>query len=138
MRFMMIVKANRKFEAGEPPNPKLIATIAEHGEKLRQAGILLSTGGLLPTSKGARIQADGGKLNVIDGPFAETKELVGGFAIMKVNSREEAIELGKTFMQLHVDVLGPEYDGQLEIRQMMDVPTCLEEFAAAQAETVNS
>jgi hypothetical protein len=137
MRFMMIVKATRRSEAGEPPDSKLIATISEHAEKMRQAGTLLSSGGLLPSSAGARIQVGGGRLNVIDGPFAETKELAGGFAILKANSREEAIEMGKSFMQIHVDVLGPEYEGQLEIRQMMDAPNCAEAYAAAEAETVS-
>ena len=60
----------------------------------------------------------GGNLNVVDGPFAEAKEVIGGFGILKANSKAEAIELGKAFMQVHVDVLGPEYEGELEIRQM--------------------
>ena len=103
---------------------------------MREAEILLESGGLLPSSKGARIQVGGGKLNVVDGPFAETKELVGGFAIMKADSRDEAIEMGKAFMQIHVDVLGPEYEGQLEIRQLMDAPNCAEQYAEAEQEAI--
>lgn len=136
MRFMMIVKANKNYEAGEMPNPELLARIGQHAEKLREAGILLESGGLLPSSKGARIEVGGGRLDVVDGPFAETKELVGGFAIMKADSRDEAIEMGKAFMQLHVDVLGEEYEGQLEIRQLMDAPSCAEHYAAAEQELV--
>jgi hypothetical protein len=77
-------------------------------------------GGLLPSSKGARVRVGGGKLTVTDGPFGEAKELIGGYAIFRVKSREEAIELGKGFMKLHADVLGPSYEGELEIRQMAD------------------
>jgi hypothetical protein len=66
------------------------------------------------------VKAAGGKLTVTDGPFAETKELIGGFAVLEASSREDAIRLGKEFMQLHVDVLGPAYEGTLEVRQMFD------------------
>jgi hypothetical protein len=118
MQFMMIVKADARYEAGEPINPALIAAINELREKMTRSGILLQTGGLLPSSKGARVKASGGKLSVVDGPFTETKELVGGFAIMEAASKEEAIRLGKEFMQVHVDVLGPSYEGMLEVRPM--------------------
>ncbi|MGZ4787107.1 MAG: YciI family protein [Terriglobales bacterium] len=137
MRFMMMMKSTKESEEGAPLNPKLMAAIAKHSEEARQAGILLSSGGLLPSSKGARIQVGGGKVNVIDGPFAETKELIGGFAILKANSREEAIEMGKAFMQLHVEVLGPAYEGQMEIRQMMDAPEAAEYSTTAETQTVS-
>ena len=74
----------------------------------------------MPSSAGARILVSGGTLRVIDGPFAEAKELIGGFAILKADSKEEAIRLGKIFMQLHIDTLGPSYESELEIRQMHD------------------
>jgi hypothetical protein len=70
---------------------------------------------------GAKIRAGKGKLKVTDGPFSEAKEIVGGYAVMRFNSREEAIESGKRFMQLHLDILGPSYEGELEIRQMADL-----------------
>ena len=120
MRYMMIVKANPKYEAGAPPEAELVAAIGKHSQKLIDAGILLQAGGLLPSSQGTRIGVTRGKLSVTDGPFTEAKELVGGFAIMELPSREEAIRLGKEFMQIHVDVLGPEYTGTLEIRPMFD------------------
>ena len=122
MRFMMIVKADRNYEAGMPPSPELMAAIGKLSEDNAKAGILLGAGGLLPTSHGARIRVGSGKkLTVLDGPFAETKEIVGGYAILKANSREEAIELGKQFMKLHADVLGPSYEGELEVRPMQDM-----------------
>ena len=73
----------------------------------------------MPTSKGAKVEVANGKTSVIDGPFAETKELIGGFAILEAASKAEAIEMGKAFMQLHADILGPTYEGVMEIRQMM-------------------
>ena len=96
MRFMMIVKADPSYEAGGPPNPALLAAIGKLSEEMTKAGVLLQSGGLLPSSKGARVRASGGKLTVTDGPFAETKELIGGFAILEAASKEEAIQLGKS------------------------------------------
>ncbi len=124
MKFMMIVKANKEYEAGMPPDPKLIEVIGKYSQEMAEKGILLSNGGLLPSSKGARIKVTGGKMMVTDGPFAETKELVGGFAILEANSKEHAVELGKQFMQLHVDTLGTKYDGDLEVRPMWGPEGC--------------
>lgn len=121
MRFMMLVKANPDYEAGKPPSPELMAEVARLGEEQMKKGNLLMTGGLHPSSAGARIYVSGETLTVKDGPFSETKELVGGFAIMQCRSREEAIEQGKVFMQLHARVLGPTYEGQLEIRQLAEM-----------------
>ena len=118
MRYMMLVKGNKDYEAGVPPKKELMEAIAKHGAELAKAGILLDTGGLMPSSKGARVLASGGHLNVIDGPFAEAKEVIGGFGILRANSKQDAIRLGKIFMQIHVDTLGPGYEGELEIRQM--------------------
>jgi hypothetical protein len=121
---MMIVKANKDYEAGRPPSPELMAAIGKLTEEGMKSGVVLSNGGLLPSAKGARIRVGGGKLTVTDGPFAETKELVGGFAIIQANSRQEAIEEGSRFMQIHADVLGPSYEGELEVRQMYDSADC--------------
>ncbi len=120
MRFMMMVKGDEKYEAGTPPSPELMAAIGKLEKQDRQAGIVLESGGLLPSSKGAKIRAGRGKLTVIDGPFSEAKELIGGYAIIRAGSKQEAIEHGKRFMQVHVDVLGASYQGELEIRQLMD------------------
>jgi hypothetical protein len=120
MRFMMIVKADPGYETGRPPDPALIAAIGKLSEDMTKRGVLLQSGGLLPSSKGARVKVSEGKMSVTDGPFAETKELIGGFAILDAASKEEAIRLGTEFMQLHVDVLGQSYEGTLEIRPMFD------------------
>jgi hypothetical protein len=120
MRVMMIVKSTKDSEAGKPLNPKLNAAIQKMAEEARQNGSMIDAGGLLPSSQGTRIRVSGGKTSVIDGPFAETKELVGGYAIFEVKSRQEAIESGKRFMQVHADILGPAYEGELEIRPLMD------------------
>lgn len=120
MRFMMIVKADKEFEEGRPPNPALMAAIAKLADEATARGRMVAAGGLLPSSQGVRIRVSGGKTSVIDGPFAETKELVGGFAIFDLDSKEEAIESGRQFMQVHADILGPSYEGELEIRPMFD------------------
>ena len=120
MRFMMIVKADKNYEAGAPPKPELMAAIGKLSEEMIKAGVLLDMGGLLPSSKGARINVKLGKLTVTDGPFSEAKELIGGYAILQAGSKAEAIEHGRRFMSVHRDTLGPEYVGELEIRQLMD------------------
>jgi hypothetical protein len=99
-----------------------MAAVGKLSEEMIKAGVLLDMGGLLPTSKGALINVRKGKLTVTDGPFSEAKEVIGGYAVLQCKSKEEAIERGRRFMQLHADVLGPSYDGELEIRQMPDVP----------------
>jgi hypothetical protein len=120
MQFMMMMKCPKGKEAGNPPDPRVIEAIEKHSAEARKAGILLSTGGLLSSAKGALIQVANGKANVIDGPFAETKELIGGFAILKADSKEDAVRMGREFMQLQIDILGPSYEGEMEIRQMWD------------------
>jgi len=124
MQFMMMVKADKDYEAGVPPNPQLLAAIGKLTDDMVKAGVLVNTGGLLPSSNGARVRVSRGKLSVTDGPFAETKELIGGYAIVKAASREEAIQLGRRFMELHAAILGPSYDGECEIRQLFDGPGC--------------
>lgn len=120
MRFMMMVQANEQSEAGLPPSPEMMAAMGKHTEEMMKAGVVLETGGLLPTSKGARIHLAGGKVSVYDGPFAEAKEVIGGYAIIRATSKEAAIEHGKRFMALHAEVLGPSYESRLEIRQLAD------------------
>jgi hypothetical protein len=97
-----------------------MAAIGRHTEDMIKAGVVLETGGLLPSFAGARVTVTRGNLAVIDGPFAETKELIGGYAIVQADSKDHAIELGKHFMKLHAEILGPSYEGELEIRQLVD------------------
>ena len=92
MRFMIIVKASKDSEAGVLPDHKLLAEMGKFNEELVNAGIMLAGEGLQPSSKGARVKFSGTKRTVIDGPFAETKELIAGFWLWKVKSKEEAIE----------------------------------------------
>jgi ketosteroid isomerase-like protein len=127
MRFMMMVTGGKDYEAGLPPKPELIAAIGKLSQDMAQAGVLLETGGLLPTSRGARVRVAGGRVFVTDGPFTETKEHIGGYAIVQTKSREEAVELGKEFMELHARVLGSSYDGECEVRQMFDAAECTPE-----------
>jgi len=92
MRFMVMVKANKDSESGALPDPQILADMGKFNEELMKAGVLLAGEGLHPSSKGARVRFSGTKRTVIDGPFAESKELVAGFWLLQVKSREEAIE----------------------------------------------
>ena len=92
MRVMVLVKASKESEAGEMPSWELLTEMGKFNEELVKAGVMLAGEGLHPSSKGARVRFDGAKRTVVDGPFAETKELVAGFWVWKVKSREEAIE----------------------------------------------
>ena len=120
MRFMMIVKASQESEAGMMPGEQLLASMAKYNEELVKAGVMLDGSGLKPSSKGARIKYSGDKRTVIDGPFAETKELVAGFWVIQVKSKEEAIEWAKRV---------PFEDGEVEIRQFFE----LEDFPQGDA-----
>ena len=124
MRFMMLVKGNSDYEAGKPPSPELMEAIGALAEKGFRDGTLIEQGGLLPSSAGALIRVKDGKVRVIDGPFAEARELIGGYAILEVDSRAEAIRMGSEFMDLHARVLGPSFEGELEMRQLFEPPPC--------------
>ena len=124
MKFMLISYATKDWEAGAAPDPRLLAAIPRLWEKMPKGGAILGTGGLAPSSMGAKVRVSGGKVLVTDGPFAETKEIVGGYAIVDVSSMEEAISISKGFFQLHVDVLGPSYEGGGEIRPMFHQEEC--------------
>jgi len=96
MKFMMIVKANQESEAGAMPDEKVLSAMARYNEDLVRAGVLLDLSGLAPSSQGARVRfSAGGKRSVIDGPFTEAKELIAGYWVIQVKSREEALEWAK-------------------------------------------
>jgi len=118
---MLMMKADNAYEAGQPPNPALMAAMGPYVEKMAKSGVLLETGGLCPSARGTRVALAGDSVTITDGPFAETKELIGGYAIVEVPSKEEAIRITREFLQLHRDVLGPGYSGVSEIREMMGV-----------------
>jgi hypothetical protein len=114
MRFMVMVKATKDSEAGVMPSQQLLAEMGKFNEELVKAGVMLAGEGLHPSSKGARIKFSGTKRTVVDGPFSETKELVAGFWLWQVKSREEAIEWVKRCPNPHAD------DGEIEIRQVFE------------------
>ena len=120
MQFMMIVKANADYEAGIPPSPALIERIGKLSEEMTKAGALISTGGLQPSANGARLSYAGGKRTLTDGPFAEAKEVIGGYAIVEAASKAEAIALADRFAQAHVDA--GVLDMDMEIRPMWSHP----------------
>ena len=116
MRFMAIVKANKDSEAGAMPKAELLKAMGDFNEKMAKAGVLLAGEGLQPSSKGARIRFDHGKRTVIDGPFAETKELVAGFWLLQVRSKEEAIE----WIKRSPAPFGDDEVSEIEIRQVFE------------------
>jgi len=120
MRFMIIVKATKDSEAGAMPSQQLLADMGKFNEELAKAGILLAGDGLQPSSKGTRVRFSGTKRTVIDGPFAETKELIAGFWLWKVKSKEEAIQWVKRCPN---PMPG---DSEIEIRQVFEA----EDFGA--------
>ena len=121
MRFMIIVRATEQSEAGALPDQKLLADMGQFNEALVKAGVMLAGEGLQPSSKGARVRFSGDRRTVVDGPFAETKELIAGFWIWKVKSKEEAIEWVKRCPNPFIGI-----DSEIEIRQIFET----EDFAA--------
>src|SRR5882672_2398547 len=113
MRFMVIVKANKDSEAGALPSKKMLTEMGKFNEELGKAGVLLAGEGLQASSKGVRVRYSNGKFKVIDGPFAETKELIAGFCLIQANSREEAIEWAKRV---------PFQEGEVEVRPLFELP----------------
>ena len=115
MRFMILVKADKNSEAGIMPSQELLAAMGKYNEELVQAGVLLAGEGLHPSSKGARVKFSGAQRTVIDGPFAETKELIAGFWLWQVQSKEEAIEWVKRCPNPM-----PGTEAEIEIRQVFE------------------
>jgi hypothetical protein len=122
MRFMVIVKANKDSEAGVLPDEKLLAEMGKYNEELANAGVMLAGEGLQSSSKGARVKFSGKKRSVTDGPFAETKELIAGFWLIRAKSKEEAIEWVKR---------APFQEGELEIRQVAEAEDFGDELTPA-------
>jgi hypothetical protein len=120
MRFIVMVKATRESEAGAPPDQKIMTEMGRFNEELVKAGVLLAAEGLHPSSKGARVRFSGDQRTVIDGPFAETKELIAGFWLLQVQSKEEVIEWMKRCPNPF------EGESEIEIRQVFEA----EDFGA--------
>lgn len=119
MRFMSIVKSSEANRLGPPPQA-LMEAIGRLGEEATKAGAMVDMGGLLPSAMGTRLRLSGGKLTVTDGPFSEAKEVIGGYAVFSVNTKSEAIEWARRFMDLHKQHW-PGWEGEAELRQMVDV-----------------
>src|SRR3954447_25351437 len=122
MRFMVMVKATEESEAGQMPSQELLAEMGRYNEELVKAGVMVAGEGLHPSSKGVRVRFDGANRRVIDGPFAETKELVAGFWIFQVKSLEEAVEWVKRCPN---PMQGP---SEIEIRQIFEAEDFGDEF----------
>jgi hypothetical protein len=116
MRFMTLVKSA---ENSGPPPKELMDAIAKLGEESAKAGILVEMGGLAPSAAGARVRVSRRRVTVVDGPFSEAKEVVGGYAVLQVQSKEQAIEETRRFMELHAKYW-PSWEGETEIRQVFD------------------
>ena len=125
MRFMIMVKGNKDSEAGVRPEEKLFSEMADYHEQLAKAGVLLDASGLQPTSNGFRVRYSGGRRTVVDGPFTESKELIAGYTLIQVKSREEALEWAKRFPA----PFGEHADAEIEVRQLYE----LEDFGPSDA-----
>ena len=126
MRFMMLVKADKNTEAGVMPEEKLIAEMTRYNEELAKAGVLLDLAGLQPSSKGARVKfSPGGTRTVVDGPFAKTDDLIAGYWLIQVKSKDEAIEWAKRAPAPH----GDGAESEIEVRQLFE----LEDFGPSDA-----
>ena len=117
MRFMILVKATRDSEAGKQPDESLFAEMAAYHEALAKAGVLLDGAGLKPSSNGWRIRYSGEKRTVVDGPFAESKELVAGYTLIETKTREEAFEWARRFPNPAVD----QGDAEIEVRPLFEL-----------------
>ncbi len=115
MRFLMLVKHG---ENPEPPPPEFLAAMAKMGEDAAKSGTMIASGGLVPISKSTRVRLARGQVTAIDGPYTEAKEVVGGFAMFELKSKEEAIEGARSFMELHRKYW-PGWEGETEIRQVL-------------------
>jgi hypothetical protein len=120
MRFLMLYKPAdvARMEAGLPPSPEEMARMGKLIEEQMRSGALLATEGCGPTAKGAKVQLFKGKLNVIDGPFTEAKEIIGGLAIMRASSKQEAIQQARDFLEFAGD-------GEVEVREIYDPENCM-------------
>jgi hypothetical protein len=117
MRFMIIVKATKESEAGVMPKEDLIGSMARYHEELAKAGALLDGSGLQPSSKGFRVNYTGAKRTVVDGPFTEAKELIAGYTLIQVKSRDEALEWARRFP----NPVGEGQDAEIEVRQLFEL-----------------
>jgi hypothetical protein len=120
MQFLMLIKIanNTEYEAGTRPPPELEAAMGELMGEWSKTGALVSAAGLQPTSKGARLRLNAGKVHTSDGPFAEAKEVIGGFLLLEARDKASAVELTRQFVELHGRVLGADFQLECEVRAL--------------------
>jgi hypothetical protein len=133
MRFMMMIKTDEQSEAGTMPDPKVFEAMGQFNQALIDSGALLAAEGLAPTSKGAKVKFGGGKPTVTDGPFAEAKELIAGYWLIRANSKDEAVEWAKRCFRTVDEIAGPVGGdtGEIEVRQLFE----LEDFPVQESES---
>jgi len=129
MRFMMTIKMDAA--TAFAPTPQLMEAIDGFTKEMAAAGVLVETGGMASSAKITHITASGGRLSVTDGPHTESKEIVGGYAIIQVQSREEALEIGRRFMEIHNRILGPAFTADSEVQEMFPIPLTAAQGARA-------
>ncbi len=115
MRFMLVTSPRQGGEPSGPPDPRLVAAIDRLCDEMSRAGVLLETGGMGPTT---RMRLGGGEIRIVDGPYAESKEVVGGYAVVQAASFEEAVELTRRFRGIHREILGPDFEIDNEVRRL--------------------
>ena len=118
MRFMMMIRADESSGPADGPSQELMAEMGKLMEEMTKAGVLLDTAGLRPVDEATQVHWDHGKLNVLDGPYAEAKEVVGGYAIIQARSKEEAVEWAQRFVRVH----GDDWEVATEVRQIEEPP----------------
>jgi len=118
MKYLSFIRSSESYRESSPPSA-LMEAMGKFVEKSLKEGVLVDTGGLLPSKDGARVRLSGGKISVTDGPFSESKEVIGGWAILKADSKAEAIRLATEFMDLHRKYW-PGFEGESEVRPMFD------------------
>jgi hypothetical protein len=120
MQYLMLIKIanNPDYEAGKPVPPELEAAMGKLMGEWSKAGAMVSAAGLQPTSKGARLRLDGGKIVRIDGPFAETKEVVGGFFILEAKNKSAVVAMTRRFLEVHRKILGKDFQLECELREV--------------------
>ena len=120
MQYLMLIKIanNTDYEAGKPVPPELEAAMGKLMGEWTAAGAMVSAAGLRPTSQGARLRLNAGKVDIIDGPFAETKEVIGGFFILEAKDKSAVVEMTRRFIDLHQRILGKDFQLECEVRQL--------------------